>query len=124
MAIPPSVSNITRATGGAAATEVVEFFRTSEDEIARIYAANIQLSAGVSPPNCYIQLTNQEDANNFVIISNVVTAIAESVPLELWATMVPPNTICQGRHQGGDAATITAWSMYKILVPVGTVFYV
>jgi len=121
--LPDPGSLFTQVDSAAAALDNTVLGATSPNEVARIYSVAAHVTAGVAP-SVLIQLANVEDPNKYSVVSLTRLAIAEAQGLECFCRMVPPNCTINGRHYGGDGATIVQWNSFIAFVPIGTVFYV
>jgi len=115
-----SVRNVTSATVAAADTELLV---TDESQCARLYTLSCFLSAGVAPSAIGLFFhTSAGAAGAMTKLITVPAANYEALPSLV--TMCPPGHTIQGRHFGGDAATIVVWQLVCTVAPLGTVFYV
>lgn len=109
---------LTQSAVGTPKTTVIE--TVPIDRICRLLAVAVILNAGVAP-SCQLQ-------------AGVAITLSVGAPVVVHATemsSVPSNTpiigpghSIRGRHYGGDAATQVTWYLYRVLAPIGTVFYV
>lgn len=91
-----------------------------EDQVCRILAASVGLTAGVAP-QCNLQVVG---TGTVVSLGGFVTATNENPVLPVNTPIIGPGHIIRGRHSGGDAATVVTWYLYRVFAPLGTVFYV
>jgi len=117
------VESITTAAVAAADTVLAT---TGIFEVCRVLAVSYRVSAGVRPDTLVDILTggvavaigDQQDGATPPPLPTFAKVVILTCPI------MGPSAVLRGRHSGGDAATVVTWEVYKVIAPLGTVFYV
>lgn len=106
----------------AIAAADTELLATNNREIARILAVSVARNAGVNPV-CYVSV-EVGGTERIALTARFTPTDGIQTPFTLVSPIIGPNQVLIGHHLGGDAATVVAWRLYAVVVPIGTVFYV
>jgi len=121
--IPDPAQWTARAVNSAAAVDTTVILTMEATEIGRILAVSCNLNAGVAP-SVSIQILDQQGFATCISNRILIPVISERNGFQIFSPIIAPGHVLQGRHFGGDAATVVEWLAYVVRVPRGTVFYV
>ena len=106
----------------AAATADTTILTVPDDSYYRLLSMTAVLTAGAVPAQTQ-GVVNVPFANATLVITDEVTLVASlRKGLRPITPIIGPGSVIQGSHNSGDVATVIAWSIYGILVPLGTSF--
>lgn len=119
--IPAREGTIFQVDSVVGTDSITNVLTTGPDQVARIYSIQGSLQAGA---NCTIVGILGNESGNFVGITPRFTTVdTNKSPLEVFATVIPPNHTISGELFGGDVLTKVRWRVLALVVPSGTVFY-
>lgn len=119
----PTGQWILNETAAAASSGVVTFLTIPEDQIARILAVSVTITAGVLP-SCALQIGNPSVADLNASPTIVPSILNEGFALEPFSPIIPPDHRFRVRWYGGDGLTVVNARALICRVPLGSVFYV
>ena len=117
-------------TTSGASGETGVIFTTGEEEVARIYAAQVfSIALGAAIPNCELVISpvlgNVACAITEVAVAPAVSDLAHEFLMKgAGGLMVPPEHEIQYSYEGGTAvSTLLSFTVYAVIAPIGSVFY-
>jgi len=119
-----TIVNVQSPLGAVGLTQISAVGRRT---IARLLGVGVFHAAGALPTDVKLYLLGQD--NNFSVAigrlyDKPMLTTPMRNPMQFQSPMMPPGTILQGHHTGGDAATLVQYTALIMQAPVGTVFYV
>lgn len=118
----PFETRLQRNTQPAAATGLVTLVTTGQDEIIRLLALGITVTAGVIPTMFY--LVGLDAIDVAITPRTIISAINQQNSIIHNTPILPPETTLQVSWAGGDVLTVVRTEVLFTRAPLGTVFYV
>jgi len=112
------ITSVTSTPAGATRTSTL--LTIAPDEIFRILAASVTLSAGTAPTNSVFQLSATGTATVCVISPHLLPT-GNLIGQEIQLPVLPPGSTLAGTYSGGNASTVLIYRVAGLRLPLGTV---
>jgi len=116
---PSGILKLVASVAVAAGNTVL--FTNGPNEIARVMHVAARVTAGVAP-TAIVNIVGNGSTTNVVLTPNLLLTAERQAFVFSGPILLAPLHFLQGRHFGGDAATIVEFVWYAYVAPLGTNF--